>query len=186
LLITPGGGGDGQALVDWVLRAYQHDPALPYNALIVLGPFMAPELQAEFLERANGLPRVHALTFDAHIESLMAGAEGIVAMGGYNIFCEILSFDKRALIVPRTKPRREQLMRAERAEALGLVKMLVDDGDRDARVMATALRHLPQQGRPSDVIVPGLLDGLENLNRRIDHWLAKPARHRLPQAIPTA
>jgi predicted glycosyltransferase len=24
-------------------------------------------------------------------------------MGGYNTFCEILSFDKRALIVPRTR-----------------------------------------------------------------------------------
>ena len=43
-------------------------------------------------------------------------------MGGYNTFCEILSFDKRALIVPRTAPRMEQIIRASpRAEELGLV-----------------------------------------------------------------
>jgi len=184
LLITPGGGGDGEALVDWVLRAYEYDAALPYNALIVLGPFMAPELQAEFLERTNRLSRVRALTFDAHIESLMAGAVGIVAMGGYNIFCEILSFDKRALVVPRTEPRREQLIRAERAEDIGLIKMLVDDGGRDAATMATALRHLPQQSVPSDTVVPGLLDGLDNVNRRVERWLAEPALHRGPLAIP--
>ena len=85
-------------------------------------------------------------------------------MGGYNIFCEILSFDKRALIVPRTVPRREQLIRASRAEELGLVTMLRGDNARSADTMVTALRHLPQQQRPSDSVVPGLLDGLENVN----------------------
>src|SRR3954453_24038018 len=38
ILVTPGGGGDGEALVDWVLRAYEADPALPCRAVIVLGP----------------------------------------------------------------------------------------------------------------------------------------------------
>ena len=41
LLVTPGGGGDGDALVDWVLAAYEHDPGIPLPALIVFGPFMA-------------------------------------------------------------------------------------------------------------------------------------------------
>ena len=45
----------------------------------------------------------------------MARAAGVVAMGGYNTFCEILSFDKPALIVPRTVPRLEQFIRASRA-----------------------------------------------------------------------
>ena len=89
-------------------------------------------------------------------------------MGGYNTFCEILSFDKPALIVPRTKPRMEQFIRASRAEELGLVRMLLDDGLRDPQVMATALRHLRQQSSPSQVVVPGLLDGLDNVNRLVD------------------
>jgi predicted glycosyltransferase len=45
LLVTTGGGGDGDSLVDWVLRAYEHDPLLPYPALLVLGPFMQAERQ---------------------------------------------------------------------------------------------------------------------------------------------
>ena len=88
---------------------------------------------------------VEALTFDSQLESLMAKASGVVAMGGYNTFCEILSFDKKALIVPRMVPRLEQFIRASRAQELGLVSMLPDDGIRDAHAMATALRQLPQQ-----------------------------------------
>jgi predicted glycosyltransferase len=99
----------------------------------------------------------------------MARAIGVVAMGGYNTFCEILSFDKRAVIVPRTQPRMEQFIRAKRAEELGLSSMLTDDDVRDWKRMATALRQLPQQSLPSDVVVPGLMDGLENLNRLVQH-----------------
>jgi predicted glycosyltransferase len=183
LLVTPGGGGDGEGLVDWVLSAYEHDRQLPHRALIVLGPFMQPELQAEFMARAAKLKKVSAITFDARLESLMARALGVVAMGGYNTFCEILSFDKRALIVPRTQPRLEQYIRAARAQELGLVRMLVDDEARDPRVMATALRHLPQQSPPSQVVVPGLLDGLESVNRLARKWLARPRR---PSRIPVA
>ena len=165
LLVTPGGGGDGEALVDWVLRAYETDATAPYPALLVFGPFMQQEKQAEFARRAAALKLVEAITFEANIEPLIQGAAGIVAMGGYNTFCEILSFDKPALVVPRTVPRMEQYIRADRAQELGLLRMLVDDGVRRAQDMATALRHLPQQNRPSDVVVPGLLDGLPNVNR---------------------
>jgi predicted glycosyltransferase len=174
LLVTPGGGGDGEELVDWVLSAYESNLGVPHPAMIVLGPFMAPEHQSEFLNRAQRLPNVRMTTFDARMESLMAGALGVVAMGGYNTFCEILSFDKRALIVPRTRPRQEQFIRASRAQDMGLVRMLENDGVRDPRVMATALRQLPQQNQPSKVVVPGLLDGLENVDRLVHHMLARP------------
>jgi predicted glycosyltransferase len=171
ILVTPGGGGDGEDLVDWVLSAYETDPRLPHPALLVFGPFMQPEQQAGFQQRVTRLPRVKAITFDARIETLMQRAVGVVAMGGYNTFCEILSFDKRALIVPRTTPRLEQYIRASRAAELGLVKMLVDDGRRDPRAMATALRHLPQQQTPSQTVIPGLLEGLDSVNRLTAKWL---------------
>ena len=171
ILVTPGGGGDGEDLIDWVLSAYETDRRLPYPALLVFGPFMQPEQQTAFQQRVARLPRVKAITFDAHIETLMERAAGVVAMGGYNTFCEILSFDKRALIVPRTTPRLEQYIRASRAAELGLVSLLVDDGARDPRAMATALRHLPQQRAPSKTVIPGLLEGLDSVNRLAAKWL---------------
>ena len=171
LLITPGGGGDGEVLVDLVLSAYEHDRDLPFPALIVFGPFMLPEQRAAFAARAAQLPNVHAITFNARLEALMARAAGVVAMGGYNTFCEILSFDKPALIMPRTAPRLEQFIRTERAAELGLVAMLSEQQGRDARVMSAALRRLPSQPPPSNAVIPGLLDGMPSVNRLAKKWL---------------
>jgi len=184
LLVTTGGGGDGEALIEWVLRAYERDPLLPYPALLVLGPFMQPERQAEFMQRAARLKRVDAITFHSHLESLVARAAGVVAMGGYNTFCEVLSLDKRALIVPRTEPRLEQYIRCSRAAQLGLIAMLADDGRYDPEVMAAALRRLPSQNRPSEIVVPGLLEGLENVHRLVAPWIepAAAAEQERPQA----
>ena len=64
------------------------------------------------------------MTFDTQLEFLIANAAGVVAMGGYNTFCEILSFDKPAILIPRVAPRREQLIRAKRVAELGLMRML--------------------------------------------------------------
>jgi predicted glycosyltransferase len=68
-------------------------------------------------------------------------------------------------------PRKEQYIRATRAQELGLACMLLDDGRRDPRTMATALRNLPQQALPSDVVVPGLLDGGANVVKLAGKWL---------------
>jgi predicted glycosyltransferase len=77
------------------------------------------------------------------------------------------------VIVPRTAPRMEQYIRAARAQELGLVSMLPDNGQRDPETMATALRQLPQQQLPSQVVVPGLLDGDININRLVDQLLVR-------------
>jgi predicted glycosyltransferase len=183
LLVTPGGGGDGGGLVDLVLRAYEHDPLIPLPALLVFGPFMLPEQQAAFAERAARIGRLRTITFDARLETLMTRAAGIVAMGGYNTFCEILSFDKRALLVPRIEPRREQFIRARRAAELGLVALLSEEDGRDPRVMAAALRHLPQQAPPSSIVIPGLLDGMASVNRLVRKWLARGRGARFPEPV---
>jgi len=175
ILVTPGGGGDGEALVDWVLRAYEYDRTLPYPALVVFGPFMAPRNRERFSERIKKLDRVRAITFNTGFESLMAKSMGVVAMGGYNTFCEILSFDRPALLVPRTVPRREQMIRAERAARFGLTQLLGDDGHHDPRPMAEALRALADQPRPSLVNFPGLLDGLEVVDDLATDLLERPA-----------
>ncbi len=176
LLVTAGGGGDGEELIDWVRAAYENDPGALSPALVVYGPFMVPERQAAYDSRVANLPKVRAITFDSHLEALMARAKGVVAMGGYNTFCEILSFDKPALILPRTVPRLEQYIRAQRAAELGLVTMLADENASDPAKMAAALLQLTQQAPPSSVVVPGLLDGMANVNKLASKWLDR-GRH---------
>lgn len=184
ILVTPGGGGDGVELVDWVLAAYETDPNIPYGAVIVFGPFMPATAREAFKERAARFPNIRTLTFTNNLGALMKSAAGVVAMGGYNTFCEILSFDKRAIIVPRTHPRLEQFIRARAARNIGLIEMLDPNRGYDPQAMATALRHLPQQGVPSDVVVPGLLDGLGSVWRLVSKQLSNP--HRGPASLGVA
>lgn len=168
VLITAGGGGDGAPLIDWALSAYEADPTLAPRAVMVYGPFMPHEHRAEFERRAARLKgRVQTLGFDSRIERLQQSAVGIVAMGGYNTFCEILSRDKPAVIAPRTHPRLEQYIRAEAAERLGLVRMLhaARDGAEPA-AMGRAIKGLADQAPPSAAMRPGLLDGLEAVAAR--------------------
>lgn len=175
VLITPGGGGDGKAMVDLVLQAYEQDPTLEPHAVLVYGPFLSGDTRDAFEARVAALGgRVTATGFDSRIESLFAGAEGVVSMGGYNTFCEVLSFDKRAVIVPRTKPRLEQWIRANRAEELGLVRNL--DQFRDGlnpQSMIAAIRAIPTQQRPSEAGADGLLDGLDVVIERARHLMSR-------------
>jgi predicted glycosyltransferase len=172
ILVTAGGGGDGETLIDWVLRAYEADPGIPHPALVVFGPFMHLERRLEFQERAARLGKVCAITFESRFERLLERAIGVVAMGGYNTFCEILSFGTPALLVPRTVPRQEQALRAERAAQLGLVHVLADDGVRAPQAMAERLRALPGWPAPPVGAFPELLGGLDRIAERAAPWLA--------------
>jgi predicted glycosyltransferase len=176
VLVTPGGGGDGAAMVDLVLSAYEKDRTLQPRAILVYGPFLSGDVRAAFETRVAQLGgRVAAVGFESQIEPLFAGAKGVICMGGYNTFCEVLSFDKRAVIVPRTVPRREQFIRAERAEKLGLVRMI--DEQRDGMTVETmirAIRALPDQKLPSETMSDGLLDGLDYVTDRVAALLSCP------------
>ena len=176
ILVTPGGGGDGAAMVDLVLSAYERDPSLGPHAVLVYGPFLSGEVREKFERRVTALDgRVTSTGFDSKIEPLFAAAQGVICMGGYNTFCEVLSFDQRAVIVPRTKPRLEQWIRAHRAEELGLVRNL--DRFREGlttEAMVEAIRGLPHQKRPSEAGADGLLDGLDVVIARARALMQQP------------
>jgi len=192
ILVTPGGGGDGAGVIDWVISAYEADPTIALPALIVFGPFMSREKRKDFAERIARNPKLEGLGFEPRLELLMNRAHCVVAMGGYNTFCEILSFDKPALIVPRVKPRLEQAIRAQRADELSLIEMLCDpsqtgEGERDPLVMAAALHALPKRQPPSQAFVPDLLEGLPALSRALADDLSQQVRGRaLAQSAATS
>ncbi len=78
------------------------------------------------------------------------------------------------MIVPRSVPRLEQLIRARRATDLGLVSMLEPDNGRDPAIMAAALYRLANQAPPSANTIPGLLDGHDNIAELVRLRLETP------------
>ena len=121
LLCLAGGGQDGGMLALMVCEA-----SLPPDISVVLltGPFMPSDIRQELHARAASKPQLQILEFHPEPTKLLAHADHIISMGGYNTVSEILSLEKRALIVPRVSPRREQLIRARRFESLGLIDVI--------------------------------------------------------------
>jgi predicted glycosyltransferase len=170
ILVTTGGGGDGAELIHQVIHAYQQDPSLTHRALIVLGPYMPAKKRRKLMRKGANIPFIEMIGFDNRMEELIAGAKGVVAMGGYNTYCEILSFDKPALIVPRVAPRQEQLIRARRAQELGLIEMFLPEEAEDALKFAAALKALPQRDPPSKSNPDLRLDGLAHISEIVEGW----------------
>ncbi len=171
ILVTAGGGGDGVQLMRQVLAAREYDRTNDFPLVMILGPFMGGEEREEIRERARRVANVTVLDFETHIETIMMRATAIVSMGGYNTFCEILSFDKRALLVPRSRPRREQHIRASRAAQLGLIDMLDASAADDPRLMSRALAALPLRLVPSERGVKVDLDGLEKIGDMVSTYI---------------
>jgi len=178
LLVTTGGGGDGADLIHDVIHAYQHDPELTHKALIVLGPYMPAKKRRKLISKGSKIPQIKIIEFDNRMEDLIAGAKAVVAMGGYNTYCEILSFDKPALIVPRVRPREEQLIRARRASELGLIEMLLPEEAEDAALMAKTLKALPNRPRPSASNPDLRLEGLPHISEIVGDWLDQRERRK--------
>lgn len=121
ILCLLGGGQDGYQLAESFAQA-----ELPSKTIgtIVAGPFMCAEERARLHNRAEARSGLRVLDFVSEPEKLLKEADFIISMGGYNTVCEILSYEKRALIVPRVVPRTEQLIRAERLSELGFLDCL--------------------------------------------------------------
>ncbi len=162
ILVTAGGGGDGAPLMRAALAGHAADPA-GTPLLLVLGPFMRTDDRDEIRRLAARLPKVRVIDFHPQTELLLQRASAVVSMAGYNTFCEVLSLDKPALLVPRTQPRKEQLIRATRAAELGLVDALMPEEAADPAVMARHLRNLPDRPRPLAAGADRMLGGLEQI-----------------------
>ncbi len=176
ILVTAGGGGDGSQLMRQILAAREIDRKTTFPLVMLLGPFMSSRDRSEIAHRARRLEDVHVFDFDNQIESVMDRATAIIAMGGYNTFCEIMSFDKRTLLVPRRHPRREQLIRADRAAQFGLVDVLDPDHASDPHRMAAALAALPRRKRPSECGYRIDLDGLQRIGKIVGRIIRRRDR----------
>src|SRR5262249_37304053 len=110
--------------------------------------------------RAVAHPRLRVLRFVTDTDLLLERADRVVAMGGYNTVCEVLSYDKPALIVPRVHPRQEQSIRAERFRELGLLEVL-HPGRLSPAALSAWLAQPPRPRPPTRSRIR--LDGLDHL-----------------------
>ncbi|MBD2091513.1 glycosyltransferase [Microcoleus sp. FACHB-1515] len=163
-----GGGQDGANLATAFAQA-----TLPPEAsgVIVTGPFMPLSVRQELQAYANQSDRLKVLDYLPEPTLLLAQADWVVSMGGYNTTCEILSFEKRSLVVPRVKPRQEQIIRAERLQQMNIVDLLHPD-----QIHPAALTGWMAQSKSAPRVRDRLdLNGLTRIAERIEKVLTTPA-----------
>ncbi|MCA9075957.1 MAG: hypothetical protein KDA93_13090 [Planctomycetaceae bacterium] len=125
IVAVVGGGQDGAALS----RAFcQSELPKGTQGVLLTGPCMPEGDRQELRRLAQRNGRVRVIEQLVEADFLIEAADRVIAMGGYNTVCSILSFGKPALIVPRVHPRREQLIRAQRMANHGLIDYLHPDG----------------------------------------------------------
>ncbi len=132
VLVTAGGGGDGYDLMKAYLKGLRYmakrasgDPERQVQSVLVLGPEMPLYKKERLLLKASTTPGIAKIVdFSTELLNYMNASDLVVSMGGYNSVCEILTLNKRAIIVPRVQPVTEQWIRTVRMEALGLVDMI--------------------------------------------------------------
>ncbi|MBX7103553.1 MAG: hypothetical protein K1X57_05705 [Gemmataceae bacterium] len=124
VLCTVGGGQDGVPLAEAFLES---DIPAGRRGVIITGPCMPRDASRRIRQRTAGSDRWQFFEFHLDPCGLIRRAEKVVAMGGYNTVSELLGAGRPALIAPRTNPRREQWIRAERMAALGLLDFIPID-----------------------------------------------------------
>ncbi len=116
VLTCLGGGSDGGSLATIAVDARPPDG---HRHLIVTGPQMDAEEFYRLRARAGADTTVIRHCDD--IPGLVASAEAVVCMGGYNTLAELMSTTTPALVVPRKGHRAEQPRRAFALAAAGAV-----------------------------------------------------------------
>lgn len=128
VLVTPGGGEDGYHLINNYLTglaaSQNYFSQQKIRSLIFCGAEMPSEHQQQIYQQAAQLPGVTVLEFTDDLMSYVNTADTVICMCGYNTITEVLQKGKRAIVVPRTKPGQEQLIRAQSMTKAGLIEMI--------------------------------------------------------------
>ncbi len=149
VLVTPGGGGDGDRLLTTYLQSLDClPPTVNLTSLIIGGPELPADKKPALLRQMASTPRTHWLDYTDDLASYMVAADGVVSMGGYNTICEILSLGKRAVVVPRLEPVQEQWIRAQRMAELGLFHAMHPDQLTPASLAAALMAQLNAPPQP--------------------------------------
>jgi predicted glycosyltransferase len=165
VLVTTGGGGDGGELIGCYLEGLVGLPRrLAIQTTVVFGPQMSDARRAALLEGYDYLRDVAFLDFEPDLTRRYAEADVVVSMAGYNTVCELLSMRRRAVLVPRADPVREQLMRARLFAGLGYFD-LVEPQDLTPQTLIAKV--LDVSAKPPLPEAPVDMDGLPRIRERV-------------------
>ncbi len=145
VLGTVGGGGDG---VEVLVATAQAAAGAGVAAVLCTGPLMSEDDRRRLRSAVASLPRTVIVEHVHDLAAVVAGARCVVTRGGYNSLCELVHLGVPTVAVPRSWPRREQLLRARVFAARGLVHLVEEGGPGLARRLAGAVADVAHTASP--------------------------------------
>jgi predicted glycosyltransferase len=165
VLITTGGGGDGSDIIQAYLTGLSTLPRnIALRTTVIFGPQMPEVCRTELLRRFDYLADVEFLEFEADITNRYAESDVVVSQAGYNTVCELLSFSRRAILVPRSEPVREQLIRARLMAERGFFECIEPQDLTPETLISKVLEALNSSSITSSTLK---LDGLPVIRERV-------------------
>lgn len=165
VLVTTGGGGDGSQMIETYLEGLAMLPRnVAIETTVIFGPQMPDNRRNSLLERFDYMADVTFLDFEPELTRRYAEADVVVSMAGYNTVCELLSFARRAILVPRAAPVMEQLIRARLLAARGLFDLVEPQDLTPETLMGKVLASF--KPAPLAAASPDL-DGLPRIRERV-------------------
>jgi len=173
VLVTTGGGGDGYKVMDTYLAMLEnYGGSIPFQSILITGPFMPKQARKKVFKRAKKL-KIRTLHFYRNMEKLIAAADAVVTMGGYNTLCEILSLKTISLIVAREKPRKEQLIRAQILNRNHLADYLPSSDCTPSAMREKVISLLENPVQYRNAIAEFKMTGIQTMCRRLESFRAE-------------
>ncbi len=173
VVVTTGGGGDGYPMMDAYLSMLESESQpVKFKSVLVTGPFM-PANERKIIHRRAKRLGVRTYRFYRWMEKMLAAADLVVGMGGYNTVCEILSQRTPCLIIPRENPRKEQLIRAQVLNERKLVNFIPWPSCTPDSLRREIYRILENSDNHEEWVEDFRMTGLEVMSQRLERFRNK-------------
>jgi len=177
MLMMGGGGGDAYPLASAFADATRAVHEVTGAAAVILpGPNMSAAEAARLVRRAPRSVRVVTGCPDA--AGWIPGAAALVTMAGYNSLCEVLAWEKKAVVVPRTGPSAEQRMRSTLFSRRSLIRAIQPERLTAERLGARLNRLLAEEDVPNLANIPPLNGAQRAAETLLDRVQARSRRRR--------
>ncbi len=173
LLATTGGGGDGSELTETFLECLSIlSRKMEVESTVIFGPQMASSSRDYFLRRYGKRSDIEFLDFQADLTPHYTKADVVVSMAGYNTVCELLSLNKKAVLIPRAEPVREQLIRSRLLAQRGFFEF-IEPNELSAEILSNKIIRAMVSNNTGNANID--LNGLPRINQRIRALLTRGA-----------
>ncbi|ROQ93433.1 glycosyltransferase family protein [Desulfosoma caldarium] len=164
IVLSTGGGRVGVELIRAVFDAFGKIPHAGLRLHVHEGPFMESQDRETLRALASRDPRISWQPFSHVFLNVLAQAELSISMAGYNTCMDIIASGVKALVYPFPQ-NREQALRAERLESLGVLRILrsLDPNRLAAQIQEALSSPPPAPGRLKTNGAQETVRAIENL-----------------------